>query len=84
MRHIPLSLTSASAVEDAVSFVGEKVGHPVSSSSSRGEVTIGEVVPNTKLGIEEVGLTVPVPTSDCVGGTVVTSDDFVMQSSLLT
>ena len=82
MRHIPLSLTSASAVEDAVSFVGEKVGHPVSSSSSRGEVTIGEVVPNTKLGIEEAGLTVPTP--DCVGGTVVIGDDFVMQSSLLT
>ena len=76
MRHIPSSLTSA--IED-VSFVGEKVGHPVDEKG--GEFTIGEVVPNTKLGFEEVGLTVS--TSDCVGGTVVIDDDFVMHSSLL-
>jgi len=65
MRQLSLALTSA--IED-VSFVGKKVGHPV--SSSRGEGTIGEVVPDT--------------TPDCVGGTVVIGDDFVMHSSLLT
>lgn len=75
-----MSLTST--FEDTMSLVGDIVGHPVSSSSSRGEVTIGEAVSDIKLGIKEVGLTVPTP--DCVGGTVVTGDDFVIQSSLLT
>ena len=83
MKHT-LSLTST--FDDAVSFVGEKVGHPVSSFSSRGEAIIGEAVPDTELGIKEVGLTVSTP--DCVGGTdgggVVTGDDLAMQSSLLT
>ena len=81
MRHIALSLTSA--IED-VSFVGEKVGHPVDEKG--GEFTIGEVVPNTKLGAEEVGLMVLM--SDCFGAVdkegVVIGDDFVMHSSLLT
>ena len=73
-------------VEDAVSFTGDIVGHPVSSFSSLGEVTIGEAVPNTKLGAEEVGLMVLM--SDCFGAVdkegVVIGDDFVMHSSLLT
>jgi len=75
------------SVEDVVSFVGDIVGHSVSSFSFRGEVTIGEAVSDTELGIEEVGL-MTVSTPDCVGGAegegVVKGDDFVIQSSLLT
>ena len=40
MKHIPLSLTST--FEDTMSVSGDHVGHSVSSSSSRGEVTIRE------------------------------------------
>jgi len=86
-----LSLTSA--VEETLpSSVGDTVdplelgdgvvGRLVALISSSGEDVIGEAVPNNRLGIEEVGLTVPTP--DCDGGRVVTIDDFVMQSSLLT
>ena len=83
-----MSLTSSdgglarltSAVEEmsmAFSFVGAKVGKLVSSSSA----VTGAAVPDTKLGIEEVRLTVPTP--DCVGEEV-KGEDFVIQSSLLT
>ena len=69
-----------------MSFVGDIVGHSVPSFSSRGEDSIGEAGPDNKLGIKEVGLTVPTP--DCVGAVdkegVVKGDDFVMHSSLLT
>ena len=84
-----MSLTSAVEEDKAMSSVGTTVdplglgvvGRLVALLSSRGEDVIGEAVPDIKLGLKEVGLTVS--TSDCVGEGV-TGDDFVMQSSLLT
>ena len=95
MIHIPLSSSLTSVVEDAVSSIGTTiyplglgvVGSLVALISSRVEDMIGEVVSDIKLGVKEVGLTVPTPVSDGGAdseGLVKVDDDFVMQSSLLT